>query len=332
MSDRWQFGNYTFVINPNKYSENINYIGDNALTLNGTLISMPTLMQEQYTLSSTFYQGLPKVTSQVSVPNGSGVKLLSGNYYILNNTTKKIDQYNSNFSLIKSTTVPLSGGTNVMTFDIASNGTIYAIDDSAGGQHLYAIPTSGSATISTIKNIGSSSAVGIKYDSGNLWLVSDQRTLYQTDITFNVMKQLSLPYIDPQYLKYKGLEIVGNYLVLSFNSADMTGAYHIDKSTGIIANAFSLPSYTPVVDVTYDGKNFIFMTQTGSQLIYTNGNTLLSDIYTLESNIRNNGYIYMIDDMDIEKKVTVSNYSIDRVDGHLQMYNVDLTVSKIDRG
>lgn len=331
MSDRWQFGSYTFVINPNKYGETVSYVGDNALTLNGNLISMPTVTQEVYTLSSTFYQGLPKIISQVSVPNGSGVKLLSGNYYILNNITKKVDQYNSNFGLIKSITIPLSGGSNLLSFDIASNGSIYAVDDAVGGQHLYTVPTSGSTTISTIRNVGGKT-VGVKYDSGNLWLTTDSRMLYETNMSFSILNQLSLPYIEPQYLQYKGMEIVGNYIVQTFNSSDMTGAYHIDKYTGIIANAFSLPSYTPVLDVTYDGKNFIFMTQTGSQLLYTNGNTLLADIYTLESNIRNNGGLYMTDDMGVTRDIAVSSYNIDRVDGYLQMYNIDLQVNKIDRG
>lgn len=330
MSDRWQLGSYTFVINPNKYGETVSVIGDNAVSLNGNTISMPTVLQEQYNFSSTLYQGLPKIMSQVSVPHGAGIKMLSGNYYILNNSTEGVDQYNPNFSLIKSVSVGSQAGSQLTSFDIGPDGTIYAVDN-AITQDLHIVTPAIVNTSRAIVGL-SGNITGIKYDNGYYWFVTDQQILYKTDTNINIINQLNLPYIQPQYLKYRGMTIVGNYLVLSFNSSDMTGAYHIDRTTGIIANAFSLPSYIPVVDVEYDGKNFIFMTNTGSQLIFTNGNTLLADIYTIESNIRNNGYLYMIDDMNVTRKISVGSYTIDRVDGHLQMYNISLQVSKIDRG
>lgn len=331
MSDRWQLGSYTFVINPNKYGESGSYIGDNAVTLDGTLISQPTVVEEQYNFSSTLYQGMPRILSQVSVPNGSGIEIMSGNYYILNNNTKNIDKYNSNLALLSSTALSSTNtGQNYTSFDVDPSGNFYAVEDLIGGQYLHTV-TSSSKTFKTISNV-SGVVKGIKYDSGNLWLITDKYILYQTDTNFNIINQVTLPYIDPAYLGYKGMTIIGNYLVLVFNSSDITGVYHIDKSTGIIANAFSLPNYTQILDVAYDGQNFVFITNLSSQLVYTNGNTLLADVYTIESNIRNNGYLYMIDDMGVNRKVTVSNYSIDRQDGYLTMYNIQLTVSKIDRG
>jgi hypothetical protein len=162
-------------------------------------------------------------------------------------------------------------------------------------------------------------------------MVDTSGVLFQTDMNFNINMQVTLPYIDPQYIGYRGMEIVGNYLVVTFNNSDINGAYHIDRTTGIIANAFGVPTNPKVYDVTYDGQNFVFLTS-NNQLIYTNGNTLLADIYTIESNIRNNGYLYMTDDMGVQKKVAVANYTIDRMDGYLTMYDIQLTVTKIDRG
>jgi hypothetical protein len=40
----------------------------------------------------------------------------------------------------------------------------------------------------------------------------------------------------------------------------------------------------------------------------------------------------MTDDMGVQKKVAVANYTIDRMDGYLTMYDIQLTVTKIDRG
>lgn len=329
VSEKWQLGNYTFTINPDKYGEGYSFIGDNAVTLDGTVISMPTVVQEQYNFSSTIYQGNPRLLSQVSMPNAVGTKFLSGNYYVANNSTKKIDQYNSNFSLIKSYNTGISSSNNIVALDIAPNGTIYALDDVSGGQSLHTITSVSGNTSSALKNI-SYIAKGIKYDNNNLWIVDAKGNLYQTDMNFNINNQLTLPYIDPQYLGYRGMEIVGNYLVATFNS-DFNGAYHIDRTSGIIANAFEVPTNPTVYDITYDGQNFIFLTS-NNQLVYTNGNTALADIYTIENNIRNYGYLYMTDDMGVKKMITVSNYSIDRVDGYLTMYNIQLSVTKIDRG
>jgi hypothetical protein len=330
VSEKWQLGSYTFTINPNKYGEGYTYVGDNAVSLDGTVISMPTTIQEQYNFSSTLYQGNPKLISQVSMPNAVGVKLLSGNYYVANNSTKKIDQYNSNFGLIKSYNTGAGSGNNLLALDIAPNGTLYALEDLVGGQYLHTITSTTGNTSKTVTNM-SNKIEGIKYDNGNLWMVDTSGVLFQTDMNFNINMQVTLPYIDPQYIGYRGMEIVGNYLVVTFNNSDINGAYHIDRTTGIIANAFGVPTNPKVYDVTYDGQNFVFLTS-NNQLIYTNGNTLLADIYTIESNIRNNGYLYMTDDMGVQKKVAVANYTIDRMDGYLTMYDIQLTVTKIDRG
>lgn len=328
VSEKWQLGNYTFTINPNKYGEGYNYVGDNAVTLDGTVISMPTYVQEQFNFSSTLYQGNPRLLNQVSMPNATGIKLLSGNYYVANNNTKKIDKYNSNFSLTTSYNTGISSG-NILALDIAPNGTMYALDD-LSSQQLHTITSVSGNTSKSISNIANK-VEGIKYDNSNLWMVDKDGILYQTDMNFNINMEVTLPYIDPEYIGYRGMEIVGDYLVVTFNSSDVNGAYHIDRTTGSIANAFEVPTNPNIYDITYDGKNFVFLTS-NNQLVYTNGNTLLADIYTIENNIRNNGYLYMTDDMGVQKMVTVTNYTIDRVDGYLTMYNIQLIVTKIDRG
>lgn len=329
MSDKWKFGSYTFVINPNSNSENINYIGDNAVSLNGTVISMPTVRQEQYSFSSIFFQGMPRILNQVSIPNGIGIEILSGNYYVLNNSNKRIDKYNTNFSLLGSTSVSVSGNANLLSFDIKNDGSFVVVDD-ATNQTLYRISSSGN-TNSSITGLDGT-VQGIKAYNGYYWMVTSNDTFYQTDESLNIINHVSLPYIASDKFGYRGMTVSNGYIVVSFNASDIVGAYHIDKDTGNIVNAFSLPSYIEVYDVAYDGQNFIFSTRNNNQLVYTNGNTVLADVYTLENNIRNNGYLYMIDDMDVTRKVSVSNYSIERKEGFAQMYDVSITVNKIDRG
>src|SRR5437764_8408351 len=160
VSEKWQLGDYTFTINPNKYGEGYNFIGDNVVTLYGTVISMPTVVQEQYNFSSTLYQGMPRLLNQVSMSNGVSVKLLSGNYYVANNSTKKIDKYSSNFILLSSTSTGITSA-NLLALDVVPSGTMYVLDDLVGGQTLHTVSSSGSATTKVLSNI-SGEAQGIK--------------------------------------------------------------------------------------------------------------------------------------------------------------------------
>lgn len=330
MSDRWQLGNYQFVINPNSNNEQMTVVTDNVITLGGNIISQPTVLKEEYTLSSIFFQGMPKVTSTVSISHASGVEMLSGNYYVLNSTTKNVDVYNTNYSLLKSIAlVSPSNGENFTSFDVQSNETIYAVEDAVSSQILHTV-TSTTKTLKTIIGLNGN-VQGIKYDNGNLWLVTSTSMLYKTDTSFRVLASMNLPYISSNNLGYKGMTMVNGYLVISFNSSDMTGAYHIDTSTGNIVNAFSLPTYTQITDVVFNGNSFVFTTNT-NQFVYTNGNTLLVDIYTLEKQIKSNGFLSLIDDMGVNRRVTVSQYSIERQSTALQMYNVSITAVKVDRG
>lgn len=329
MSDRWQLGSYTFVINPNGNNENISYVGDNAIALDGTLVAMPTARQEQYSFSSVLFQGMPKITNQITMPNGIGIEVISGNYYSLNNTNKRIDKYDSNFSLLGSTIVGANTGVNLIAFDVKSDGSFLVVDD-ATSQTLYTV-TSGNTGKATITGLDGS-VQGLKNYNGYYWMITSNNTLYQTDTSFNIINSVSLPYISPDKTGYRGMTISNGYLVVSMNNSDMTGAYHIDMSNGNIVNAFSLPNYIEIYDVAYDGNSFIFITKNNNQLLYTNGNTVMVDIYNIENNITNNGFLYMVDDMGVKRKITVGSYSIERQDGFMQKYNINLNVTKIDRG
>jgi hypothetical protein len=112
----------------------------------------------------------------------------------------------------------------------------------------------------------------------------------------------------------------------------MVGAMFVDMSNGYICNTFSLPDYTEVSDIAYDGKNYVFSTYAGNKLLYTNGNTLHLDLYNLENQIRNYGFLSMVDDMGVSRRLTVSEYRIERQEGSLEKYSVDISAIKVNRG
>lgn len=334
MSDRWKLGNYEFVINPRNYGEQVNVVGDTVVTLGGNVISQPTTLAESYSMTSTFYQNRPKITNIVSVPNLGGVELLSGNYYILNNTTKKIDVYNSNLSsLTKSVSlVTTPNGEDFKAFDVQSDGTIWAVEAKGSTDILHKITPTGTMTTSNFTSL-TGRVVGIKYDSGNFWVVtSGGNTLYQLDSLLQVQLYLTLPYMNPSKLGYEGITLVNGYIVVAFNNTEETGAYFIDSTNGNICNAFTLPDYIEVTDVAYNGTSYIFSTRNGNQLYYTNGNTLLLDIHNLEKEIKTKGFISMVDDMGVSRRVMVKDYNVDRLEGFLQRYDITINAYKVDRG
>jgi hypothetical protein len=334
MQDRWKLGNYTFTINPNKYTEQVSVVGDIITTLNGTVISQPTMLKEEYSLSSIFYQNRPKVIQQVSMPNLGGIKYVNGKYYVLNNTTKKVDVYTANYTLSKSisllSTTP--NGENFIAFDVQSDETVWAVQRSTP-DIVYKVV--GATITKTNFNSSYGSIKGIKYDSSalDLWIITDKNVLSLfTYPAWSQVKYLNLPIIAPNLLGYNGMDIINGYLVVSFVSDDISGAYHIDLTSGSICNVFSLPDLMQINDITYDGTNFVFSTQTGNQLVYTNGNTLSLDVYNLENEIRTKGYLDMIDDMGVKRRMTVNHYNIERQEGSLTKYSVDIQAVKVDRG
>jgi hypothetical protein len=335
MADRWTLGQYKFTINPNKYGEQATMVGDTVVMLDGTVISQPTAMKEEYKLSSIFYQNRPIIKNTVSVPNLGGIEYKNGMYYVLNNTSKTIDVYTTNFSFVKSLAIIVNpiGTENFTSFDITSTENIYAIKSDLVTDYLYKVA---GATVTPIQVPSSVSGrvKGVEYDeiSGNLWLITDTNTLYKTNINFTVFTTVTMPPINPAK-GYRGMTMVGlNMLVISFNSDNMNGVYFVDTSNGYICNYFSLPDYADISDVTFNGTDYIFSTSVGNKLLYTNGNTLLLDIYNLENEIRSNGFLSMVDDMGVTRRVTVSDYRIERMEGSLQKYSIDISVTKVNRG
>jgi hypothetical protein len=332
MADRWKLGNYTFTINPNTYGEQVSLVGDTVVTLDGTVIIQPTTTTEEYNLSSIFYQNRPRVVSQVSMPNLSGIKFVSGKYYVLNNTTKKVDVYNSNLSLSKSITITATpNGENFVAFDVELDETLWVVQSSTDDIVWKVAGGTGTVTKATFNPGRGLDITGIKYNNGSMWIVSGT-TIYNTNTSLSILKTLTLPYISPANLAYRGMEIVNGYLVVSFVGNTESGVYHIDMNSGFICNSFALPDYSQIVDVTYDGNSFIFATFNTNQLIYTNGNTLMLDLYSLEKEIKTKGFIDMIDDMGIKRRIAISDYNIERLEGSLAKYSVDIQATKVNRG
>lgn len=329
MSYRWKLGSYSFKINPNKYGEQIEFVGDNVQTLDGTLITQPTSTIENYSLSSVFFQYRPRITSVVASPSQTvGIEYLNNSMYVLDNGSDFVRAYSKNLSTITKS-IKINNGTdiNFVAFTVSSDETIWAVEKAGTGSKVHKIQ-SGVITPITL----GIEVSGIKYLNGFIWVVTPASVLYRLDANLNILQYINLPAIPYMYSGYKGMTAIGNILVVSYTDGEGLGAYFVDSTNGNLCNHFQLPESKVVNDITFDGTDYVFLVQSEQSLLYTNGNTLLLDLYNLEKQIKTTGFLIMTDDIGITRKVSVNDYSINRLEGNIHKYQVEISASMIDRG
>jgi hypothetical protein len=335
MSQRWKLGNYQFTVNPNRYGESVEVVGDTVKTLDGTVISQPTELDESYEITSVFFQSRPRIVAELSFPKSQGLKFVNGNYYLLDNTTKKVNKYNKNMSLLSTTNIiDTPNGENLIALDVESDGTIWAVQESVSPSKIHKVVNT-TKTIYSMPVQVQGTVEGICVDSSFIYIVTDLRKLYKiSKSNMTSVSSVSLPFISYNNLGYQGMSIIKGYLVMSFNDGEQSGAYHMDINDGRVVSRFSIPNttYTELIDVTHDGTNFVFLCNGGTNVKYSNGNTLLVDIYELENQIQNYGYLNLVDDMGVSRRVTVTNYGFEREDNSLTKYQVNLSIKKVGRG
>jgi hypothetical protein len=324
MAEKWKLGDYTFAINPNKYSESYDVIGDTVVTLDGTVISQPTTMTERYSLESVFFQYRERISAEVSIGSANFIDYVSGNIHTFNKSTKKITKYSS--SLVQQSQITTTTS-NEIAFDF--DGTNYWVVENGAPCVAKKLNTSG-VLVSSIP-LDSVVPKALSVSNGHLWVTTNSSKLHKIDMSGNTVAFSQLPVIPFSETGYVGIAECNGYLAVAYNYDDFIGAYHIDMTNGTVVNQLSLPSSVESQDITYDGTNFIFL---GSDNIlrYTKGNTLMLDIYQLEKEIKSKGFINMVDDMEVSKRVYVEDYQISRLEGNIHKYSVSITASRVDRG
>lgn len=335
MADRWKFGNYTFQSNPTDYSESLTMVGDTIITLNGNVITQPTYVTEKYSIQSIFFQHRPIINSVVGISNAYAIEFKNNKFYVLDNYNAVIHVYNSNFILQKSINVVSSYANMYTSFDVDSSENIYLTTWDGQSSHIVKVNSSGTL-VSDVIYSRNSKAVAIQNYSGQLYVVTSNSLLHSLNPLYNGAYTdgavSTLPLMPSDQLGYQGATIVDNYIVVSFYSDGVSGAYHIDLNNGVVVNHFELPVANSVNDICYDGKNFIFLDKSNNQLLYSNGNSVDVDIYELKQQLDTQGMLLMTDDMGYDAYVFANDYTIDRQDDNIYKYQVTINVEKIDRG
>lgn len=333
MSERWRIGSYEFKINPNSYSEQYEMVGDTVTTINGTIISQPTFVDESYMISSIFFQPRPRILSEVAT-NGTNVCMANNRYYFYNQTDRKIRRYNTN--LVLEATVTVAGTDSFVAFDVSG----------AVGSETYYMVTGDttSAKLCLVNNTGVTSSygtlmvgeqiTGIKRYDTRYYVITKSGKIYRYNFGYVQIDRVDLPSVPTGgYLGYRGIDVTAGIATVSCVSFDnLTTIYQIDiANDGSVVNAFALEKNFNANDIVMVNGNFSLVTNDNT-IVTTNGVTVLLDIYKLKKEVFDKGYLDMKDDMDVTRRVAVRDIKVDRNEGYLHKYAVSLSVVKVNRG
>jgi hypothetical protein len=322
---KWKYGNYQFAINPNSQSARISVVGDEVRTLTGALISQPTGLQESYNISAVFFQPRSRALGQTVLTNAIFVKTYNNQFYALNRTNDSIDIYNQSYVFVSSISLSAVTNKSYMAFDVQPDG-IWIVSDNGANDTVYKISLAG-ALLSTNSVAKTISASGLRYFNGYLWILRTNGTIDKIRPTdFVKMLTLALPY----GLYYYGMTSDANYLIVG-NNDSYSKIYHVDSVTAGVVNQITFDNILSITDVAYDGTKFYILNNT-NQLQIIMGNTVEIDIYNLQNQITGYKFVNLVDDMGATTRVYVSDFSAERRQEYEHLYNVSMTINKIDRG
>jgi hypothetical protein len=322
---RWKYGSYEFRINPNSHGVSYSMVGDEVRTLSGALISQPTSFQQDMDISSVFYQGRSRITKEVSI-DGDFIEYYDNKLYILSNSNKAIYVYNNNIQL--ETTISLAQDATYNDYfgiDITSTTIWVAVKKDALKNIIRRFDHNGSL-LGSFEIDNTSNLTGIEITSGHLWVLRANAKIEKRSTSDGTLVSTSnLPY----GIYYEGITSDGSFLVIGNNDYDIRVIYHYDTDTNRVASSITLDSLSYIQDIAFDGD--YFMASYYGKCCFIKGNTTMLDLYKLSRQIEIYNHVELVDDMGSSNRVAVSRFSQSRVEGFEHMYNVSLSVTKVDR-
>jgi WD40 repeat protein len=215
-----------------------------------------------------------------------------------------------------------------MAFDVVSDG-YWVICDNGSYDSIYKISLSGSLLVNNTNAIAKTvQAVGVELMSGYLWVLRGTGKIDQVRITdFSVTTSAIVLQFG---INYAGITSDGTYLIVGSND-NYTKLYHVDTVNNVAINQITFDNILTITDLAYDGSKY-YILNSSNQLQSISGNTVDIDVYRLRNEIQNYKYVNLVDDMGITTRVFASNFSSNRKDGYEHMYDISMTINKIDRG
>lgn len=325
--NRWKYGNYEFRINPSSAEVSTELVGDTLRTLSGALVSQPSFLKDSYDVESVFYQPRSRVISQVSIQNAAFIRYESDRFYVLNKVNDRIDIYSRNMSSLTGS-IPLTGVSNksYMSFDIVGN-IIWVVSKAGTTSDVVTQLNSSGSVISSGSVSKTIDCSGVRYFSGSLWLL---RTTGKIDLIKPSDFTKTRTIVLPDGLYYSGISSDGNFLIVG-NGDSYNKILHIDVASGKIVNQISPSNMGRPVDFAYDGKHYYVMSESnGIQKI--EGNTVERDLFLFQHEISTKSFVDMYTDMGVKIRAVINDLSIRRRIGFEHLYDVSMSITKVDRG
>ncbi len=323
---RWKYGDYEFRINPYAADTSTELIGDNVRTLSGAHVSQPSFLKDSYSVNSVFYQPRSRAVSQTTVQNSAFIKYDNNQFYVLNKVNDRIDVYSKNL-LNRAFSIPLTAlqNKNYVSFDVFSN-NIYVVSSINSTTDSINILDSSGGIVSNGTLAKSIECSGARYFNGYLWLLRTNGNIEK--IRTNDFAKVAVVVL-PYELYYAGLSSDSNFLIVG-NRDSYNKILHIDSTTGKIINQITMDNMNPIYDLEYDGKYFYTLNNNVIQVIQ--GNTVECDLHLFQYEIDTKSFVDMVTDMGVATRVMVSNLTIRRRIEFEHMYDVSMSITKVDRG
>lgn len=327
---RWTYGAFVFEINPNGRSTSTKLVSDDVRTLTGALVSQPSYLEDSHSLTARVYQPRTKLKAITSFPNGISFDFYVDRIYVLNKINDRIDVYYKG-NLTYETSYTLSSITTnksylwLATSDI--NVFVASLKTSPNGLYIHKLSTSG-VYVSTLTLTISGTLTGYTYFGGYHWILNNNGGLTKIRPTDGaVIATYSLPV----GLQYEGLTHDGDFLIAG-NKDSGNKIYHIDSASGKIINQLIDDSIGIFNGIGYDGKQFFTLDSTTYKVQIIQGNLVECQIYKLQAQIMINKYVNMIDHVGISRRLFIKELRISRVAEFEHMYDLTMSVIRIDRG
>jgi hypothetical protein len=331
MSSRWKFGQVQFRINPSSTSSTVSQVGDNVRTLGGAVISQPTGYIETYRMTSRVYQPNARVLREIAMPNTQFIKhyKTNGSIYILNTASSRIEEYDKNFKNIRNIPISTQAYMGYVGFDVYNN-NFYVFSKVSGTEEIiYKLALDGTLVNGISNRVPVGPPLGFAFVGDYLWRLTSTKMqkLNYLGSNFAEMSHIHLPNPAQTYAPdgYLGLTAVDDrYLVASLNSGEDRIIYHMDTFTGSIASAFYVEGAHFIDDIEQIDDRIIILNKTNKNIQVINGNTALLDLHKIEREIEEHGYIYVEDDIGYQTRVTIADYSKERIHGYEHMYTISM--------
>jgi len=329
MNQRWQYGNYTFRLNPSGNNSKFDVVGDDVRTLTGAVISQPTGVTESMSVEAVFYQPRTRIYNERSLPFTNFIACDGIECRSMNVDTMTITVYSDDFTTTAST-IQIAGVLGVPTGFAVSDGYYFVSSRTSTDEKVYRFyGNSLSETYTISRPTGTSTSRGVAIIGNYIYLLWDNNTISAYDSTRlgAYVKTINLPHV----AGFTSIDSDGEFLLVGNYDYDNNVISHIDPSSGMIVNSITTDGINEVDDVSHNGNLYFVLNREKGTIQSIRGNTVNLDLFKFHRETAK-GYVRLTDDRGVSSMVGVTSVSATRRSNYEVAYDVSISFQRVNRG